>query len=189
MFSRNKYSGECYFCGLYAGAQDGFYFSGFVFCSEPVVGLNDNKLFSDGFTCLRKYNEMLGTNYESGEAASIAIEVARNARQKEYEATALVKLLNGELQSLAEEARVRSLDAVINKVVGQEIALADLNWEQAIQVSNELVKRIDQKKVRKHNKSLKEQNICNRCGGQGYSDNWVATGSVCYKCNGTGKAQ
>jgi excinuclease UvrABC ATPase subunit len=93
------------------------------------------------------------------------------------------------LQSLAEEARVRSLDAVINKVVGQEIALADLNWEQAIQVSNELVKRIDQKKVRKHNKSLKEQNICNRCGGQGYSDNWVATGSVCYKCNGTGKAQ
>lgn len=27
---------------------------------------------------------------------------------------------------------------------------------------------------------------CSRCGGAGYSDKWMYTGKVCYKCNGDG---
>lgn len=38
------------------------------------------------------------------------------------------------------------------------------------------------------NKKLKEDGKCTRCGGAGRSDNWIATGSVCFKCDGTGKA-
>lgn len=37
------------------------------------------------------------------------------------------------------------------------------------------------------NKQLKEDGKCTRCGGAGRSDNWIATGSVCFKCDGTGK--
>jgi hypothetical protein len=36
------------------------------------------------------------------------------------------------------------------------------------------------------NKQLKADGKCTRCGGVGYSDNWIATGSVCFKCNGSG---
>lgn len=36
-------------------------------------------------------------------------------------------------------------------------------------------------------KQLKAEGKCDRCGGAGRSDNWIATGSVCYKCNGTGR--
>jgi hypothetical protein len=39
------------------------------------------------------------------------------------------------------------------------------------------------------NKQLKADGKCTRCGGQGHSDNWIATGSVCFKCNGTGKEE
>ncbi len=28
---------------------------------------------------------------------------------------------------------------------------------------------------------------CQRCGGAGYSDNWHATGRICYECGGTGR--
>lgn len=38
------------------------------------------------------------------------------------------------------------------------------------------------------NKKLKDEGKCTRCGGAGRSDNWIATGSVCFKCDGTGKA-
>jgi hypothetical protein len=38
------------------------------------------------------------------------------------------------------------------------------------------------------NKQLKADGKCTRCGGAGSSDNWIATGSVCFKCDGTGKA-
>jgi hypothetical protein len=38
------------------------------------------------------------------------------------------------------------------------------------------------------NKQLKADGKCTRCGGAGRSDNWIATGSVCFKCDGTGKA-
>jgi hypothetical protein len=38
-------------------------------------------------------------------------------------------------------------------------------------------------------KDLRDAGKCDRCGGAGHADIWVATGSVCFKCNGTGKAQ
>ena len=38
-------------------------------------------------------------------------------------------------------------------------------------------------------KDLRDAGKCDRCGGAGHADNWVATGSVCFKCNGTGKAK
>jgi hypothetical protein len=38
------------------------------------------------------------------------------------------------------------------------------------------------------NKQLKADGKCTRCGGAGSSDKWIATGSVCFKCDGTGKA-
>jgi hypothetical protein len=37
-------------------------------------------------------------------------------------------------------------------------------------------------------KKLKAEGKCTRCGGAGRSDNWIATGSVCFKCDGTGKS-
>jgi len=39
------------------------------------------------------------------------------------------------------------------------------------------------------NKKLRADGKCTRCGGEGRSDNWIATGSVCFKCDGTGKAK
>tara|TARA_R110000868_G_C10666158_1_gene746204 strand:+ start:367 stop:777 length:411 start_codon:yes stop_codon:yes gene_type:complete len=39
------------------------------------------------------------------------------------------------------------------------------------------------------NKELKAEGKCTRCGGAGRSDNWIATGSICFKCDGTGKAK
>jgi len=38
-------------------------------------------------------------------------------------------------------------------------------------------------------KKLKANGLCTRCGGAGRSDNWIATGSICFKCDGTGKAK
>lgn len=184
---RNKYSGDCRFCGLTTRAGEGYYFSGYVFCSEPVDGREDIKLFPHGFTCLKKYNQTKGTEYESAQAVDQVIQEIKDARQKQYQIVRLAEMLNGELQSLADEAKVRSLDAVIEKVAGTQIALVDLDWDTAIQVSNELVKRIDRKKVREQNKSLQEQNICSRCMGAGGADKWAATGWYCHKCHGSGK--
>ena len=43
-------------------------------------------------------------------------------------------------------------------------------------------------KQKSEKKDLRDAGKCDRCGGAGRADIWVATGSVCFKCNGTGKA-
>lgn len=44
--------------------------------------------------------------------------------------------------------------------------------------------RESQKQIKK---DLQDQGLCTRCGGLGRSDQWIATGSVCYGCGGSGK--
>lgn len=43
-------------------------------------------------------------------------------------------------------------------------------------------------KVDKNGTQYYEDFTCDRCGGQGIRDEWLYTGSVCYKCGGTGQA-
>lgn len=183
---RNKYTSECKFCGLTAMAGNGYYENGYVFCTEPITyGLD--KSFPYGMTCLIQYNRVANTEHESAAAVYAEMEVAREARQREYETAYLAEMVNGKLQQWADEANVRSLDDLITKILGESVAVIDLNWRQAIKISNELIKRADRRAAREHNKQLKAQNICKRCGGAGGSDKWIMTGWVCHECHGSGK--
>jgi len=44
-------------------------------------------------------------------------------------------------------------------------------------------------KQKSEKKDLRDAGKCDRCGGVGHADKWVETGSVCYKCDGTGRAK
>jgi hypothetical protein len=67
--------------------------------------------------------------------------------------------------------------------VAQHQAIKDAQEQRKAEFAKAKAERI------KSNKKLKANGKCTRCGGVGRSDNWIATGSVCFKCNGTGKEE
>jgi hypothetical protein len=183
---RNKYRGTCHTCSKDVSANEGFYDGGYVFCSEPIWNAPASK---EGrtFFCLNRFNEVFGTSFESEQ------EVRGSLNQKEQESIQQTRenvrlaLVNGGLVAAAEEARVRSLDAVIQKVLGSTPALNEMTWEQITDVRNELTRRSDARLRRESLQTWKDEDKCPRCGGAGGSDKWAFTGWTCNRCNGSGK--
>lgn len=179
----NKYKGDCVSCGRFVAAREGFYFNDLT-CTEQIY-LQVN--FQPVTYCLPRYNAEFNTNFETVEQAYEHKTQRQDASLAEAREKVRQGLINGGLEAKAKEANVRSLAQVILKVTGAEIAIADLDWDQATDVGNELQKRIDRKATKAILDEHKATNTCNRCGGAGRADKWIRTGSVCYQCGGTGK--
>jgi len=127
---KNKYAGECAYCGGFVSKGDGFFEMGRTVCSE-TVRVSDLLTLKEVLCCERtsvKWQEHF--NSDSYKAQVFAEREASRKRQMEF-----------------------------------------------------------RQKQKSEKKDLCDSGKCDRCGGAGRADIWVATGSVCYKCNGTGKAQ
>jgi hypothetical protein len=180
----NRYKGYCKCCDSFVKAGEGFYDLGYTWCGELIVWPSSPY----GYICVSEWNRKNGGPIKSAE--SIRAEMKAEAEKAEhiYRETLLNSLVyEGGLEELAEKANVRSLQAVITKVVGDK-ALAMLDFSDAIAVREELYKRINRKNRKKELVEYKNNGICWRCGGAGKSDRWMYTGYVCYECGGTGKA-
>ena len=183
---KNRYRGTCSVCSVSVEAGEGFYDGGYVFCYEPVWK-DMNEASGRTFYCLNEFNKRFGFSFAS------AAEVFAEEQKHEAEELATVRekvrldLVNGGLVAAAEEARVRSLEAVIRKVVGADIALNEMTWEQITDVRNELTRRSDARLRRESLQTWKDEDKCPRCGGAGGSDKWSFTGWTCNRCNGSGK--
>lgn len=183
---RNKYRGTCSVCSVGVEAGEGFYDGGYVFCSEPVWK-KMNEASGRTFYCLNEFNKRFGFSFANAE------EVFAEEKKKAEQELAVTRenvriaLVNGGLVAAAEEARVRSLDAVIKKVLGSVVALNEMTWEQITDVRNELTRRTDARLRRESLQTWKDEDKCPRCGGAGGSDNWKFTGWTCNRCLGSGK--
>ena len=180
----NRYKGNCKTCGIFVPAGEGIYDQGMTTCTDTIgVSVGQGAIW----LCVPAYNAKFNTNHATLEEACKAELAKRDALVADVQKTVLDNLINGELVELATKANVRSLAQVITKVTGAEIAVADLNFEQATDVRHELRTRINRKNASKVLDEYKSNNTCNRCGGAGQADKWHATGRICYKCGGSGK--
>jgi len=180
----NRYKGNCKTCGIFVPAGEGIYDQGMTTCTD-TVGVTEGS--GAIWLCVPAYNAKFNTNHATLQEACIAEYAKKEAAIADVQKSVLENLINGELVELAIKANVRSLAQVINKVTGAEIAVADLNFEQATSVRNELNNRIYRKTASKVLDEFKSNNTCNRCGGVGHADKWLHTGKYCYKCGGSGK--
>lgn len=180
----NRYKGDCKTCGIFVAAGEGIYEQGMTTCTD-TVGVNQGAYVS--WLCVPAYNKLNNTDFTTwAEAAR-----HQNAHTEELVAqtqdNVRMELVNGKLAEMATQANVRSLAQVIKKVTGAERELAELTFEQATAVRQELRKRIERKTATKILDGFKSNNTCNRCGGAGGADKWVHTGRTCYQCGGSGK--
>ena len=180
----NRYKGNCKTCGTFVPAGEGIYEQGMTTCTDTVAFVDSLYTY---WLCVPAYNKQTNANHTTREEAAQAEYARRDAQVADVQKTVLENLINGELVELATKANVRSLAQVITKVTGAEIAVADLNFEQATDVRHELQTRIHRKNASKVLDEYKSNNTCNRCGGAGQADKWHATGRICYKCGGSGK--
>jgi len=180
----NRYKGNCKTCGTFVPAGEGIYDQGMTTCTD-TIGVSEGQ--GAIWLCVPAYNAKFNTNHTTLEEACKAELAKRDADKAATQQRILESLINGELVDYAARANVRSLAQVIVKVTGEEIAVADLNFNQATAVRNELQKRIERKNASKVLDQYKSDNTCTRCGGAGQADKWVRTGKVCYKCGGSGK--
>lgn len=181
----NRYKGNCNTCGTFVPAGEGIYEQGMTTCTE-TIGITEGSMMTM-WVCLPAYNAKFNTNHTTLEDAYEEKIAKREQAIATTQQDILEALINGGLEDYAVKANVRSLAQVISKVTGAEIAIADLNFDQATDVRNELQKRIERKNTSKVLDEFKATNTCNRCGGAGRADKWKYTGSVCYKCGGSGK--
>jgi DnaJ-class molecular chaperone len=181
----NNYKGDCKTCGTFVPAGEGIYEQGMITCTE-TIGVTEGSMMTM-WVCLPAYNAKFNTNHTTVEDAWEEKIAKRDQATAIGQQEILEGLINGGLEDYAVKANVRSLAQVISKVTGAEIAIADLDFGQATDVRNELQKRIERKNTSKALDGFKSTNTCNRCGGAGSSDRWKHTGSVCYKCGGSGK--
>ena len=97
---------------------------------------------------------------------------------------ALADGMREELAALVAESRVRSLSAVIVKVLGSDVAPADMTGAELSRVVAELQNRIARRNARK------DPN-CGKCGGTGAYWKLDALGvpfdDGCWRCAGTGR--
>ena len=183
---KNRYRGTCYCCSVSVESGEGFYDGGYVFCSEPIWK-EVNNLGGRISYCLNEFNKRFGFSFESAsdymkeERKRIEEELTKSREQVR------LNLVNGGLIAIAKEARVRSLEAVVRKVVNSDIAINEMTWEQITNVRNELSRRIDARLRRETLKTYEGEDKCPRCGGEGGSDRWKFTGWTCKRCNGSGK--
>ena len=180
----NKYPAECATCLAPIARGEGIYEYPNTYCTEPVIVTEGMKSW---MMCLPKYNRLNDTNFTVTDDARrnewAKQDETRNANRERIR----IALIEGGLQQYAEQANVRSLAQVIEKHIGKPTALAELTWEQAIAISNDLHRRIQRRQGKQTLAQAKRDNTCTRCGGAGESDRWAYTGRICYDCGGTGK--
>lgn len=184
----NRFKGDCRFCGQFVGAGKGFYEYGYVFCSDPVEYVKPESEYGHTTTtCLHQYNLQTGESWESAHALHNHLreqdDIARAVFQEEYR----LALVNGGVETLAVEANVRSLEAVVVKVLGSAMALSEMTFSEIASVRNELDRRIQAKRMKGVRQEWERQDKCPRCGGAGRADKWAFTGHVCFRCGGSGK--
>jgi len=127
---KNRYAGDCAYCGEFVHKGDGFYEMGRTVCSETVY-VNDSLTLKAVLCCERtSVKWQAHFNSDSYKAQVLAEQEAARKRQMEF-----------------------------------------------------------RERQKSEKKDLRDAGKCDRCGGVGRADIWVATGSVCFKCNGTGKAK
>ena len=180
----NRYKGNCKTCGIFVAAGEGIYEQGLITCTD-TVGVNQGAYVS--WLCVPAYNKLRNTDFTTWcEAARHQNAIAEELVAQTQEQVRM-ELVNGKLVEMAQKANVRSLAQVIAKVTGAERELATLTFSQATAVRAELRKRIERKTATKILDEFKKSDTCNRCGGAGGADKWKHTGTVCYKCGGSGK--
>ena len=84
----------------------------------------------------------------------------------------------------------QTAELMVKATNGRVTSLADLqdaNAEDVNAVMIAVAKRDSAKRTRAKREEAKRTNTCTRCGGAGRADKWERTGSICYKCNGSGK--
>lgn len=182
--SINKYNTECATCFAPVAKGEGVYEYPHTYCTEPVIVTEGMKSW---MMCVPKYNRQSNTAFTNADDARRHEWNRQNNDLLARREQVRFALVNGGLQQRAAQANVRSLDKVILKHVGVQVAIESLTWEQAVAVSNDLHRRIERKQGKVTLAKAKESNMCTRCGGAGQSDRWAYTGRVCYDCGGTGK--
>ena len=183
----NFYSGNCHTCNKFVDKREGFYHYGNVYCTETIT-------ISTPYSwdvCVPQYNHYNNTAFatldqcHANEENKVAAVRAEQNIMRDAKAAELIAA--GKVEALAATAKVRSLTQVINKVLGADIAVADMTYTQLHLVMAELQSRIDRKTRQTELDGFKANQTCPRCGGAGQADKWEHTGKVCYRCGGSGK--
>lgn len=175
LVSANKYAGNCTACGAHVARGAGVYDGG-IYCGDREFLQNP---------ATREWESFCPQTIEAGRARMASDEVQTAVAEREDKIEAMLNSMRAEILTLATEARVRSLDAVLEKHGGFGATLETLNSTQVKEVYWDLRKRIERR-----TKKVEEQTTpkhCRRCGGAGRADAWRHTGSVCYECGGDGK--
>lgn len=180
----NRYKGDCKTCGTFVAAGEGIYEQGMLTCTDTVGISEPNRTI---WLCVPAYNKLRNTDFTTWGDASDHNQMVKQEALAENQEQVRMELVNSRLAEMAAEANVRSLAQVIKKVTGAERELAELTFSEATAVRAELWKRIDRKRSADDRKVFQKSNTCNRCGGAGGADKWKHTGTVCYKCGGSGK--
>ena len=180
----NRYKSDCFYCGKFVAAGEGVYDYGKVSCTDYIYIQTG---VACEYHCLVTFNQKFNTSFSTPEEAQQFQHEQVELEKQQYRVEALARMIDSELQELAVKANVRSLQQVINKVTGATIIIDELTWEQAVSIRSELLKRIDRKNAAANREVFKKSNTCSRCGGAGGADKWKMTGTICWKCGGSGK--
>jgi hypothetical protein len=180
----NRYPADCHYCGTHVPANAGIYDYGTISCTETVHQYAGNAYH---YFCLPAYNAKHSTNFATIDEAQQAEWQAQEDATAAARENVRLDLVNGALADYATRANVKSLAQVIIKITGADIAVDALTVDQICDVRNELQKRINRKENKIVLDEYKRDDKCNRCGGAGRADKWIHTGSICYKCGGSGK--
>ena len=183
---RNRYRGTCHVCISGVAAGEGFYADGKIFCSEPIWFVPPAES-AQTVWCLAHFNQQRGTACASADEAHDAVANDAKAAQEAAREKVRVALVNGGIAEEAAQARVRSLNAVIEKMFGKVMPLEEMSWDQITDLRNELTRRVAARESRGVLKTFKDDGICPRCGGLGGSEKWRETGWTCHRCLGSGK--
>jgi len=100
--------------------------------------------------------------------------------------------INKWIPSWLEDANLRP--ATYEKILlkasnGRTTDLNEMSYREVEKVIMDVSDRARAKQKKIKREALKSDGKCLRCGGAGRADKWIATGSTCYACNGSGKAQ
>lgn len=124
-----------------------------------------------GQECLKKHDE------EIAEAQKAEI-----AQRRLFQLT----LLEGKL----DPANARDSKLISKATAGRvdnANSLQDASADDISAVLSAVNKRGKTQKAREKREEAIRTDTCTRCGGAGRADKWERTGSICYKCNGSGK--
>lgn len=179
----NYYAGDCVSCGSYVAKRAGIYSYGQLFCTEPQ-GLTHplERIVEDH--CATTYAKQVAYFASPEFQALIAQRDADRVLEVERYRLMHIEQINENFAEL--NMRPATLAKIIVKLAGAEIAVAELDFQQAADVNYELQKRISRKQNGNRLDYFKANNLCTRCGGAGQADKWIATGKVCFRCNGSG---